>query len=60
MVMQTLATQLSGQSETFIKQLLRIVFKFAGEPKTEEVIEDIYQEAIADTKDKICRISSAA
>ena len=48
--MQTLASQLPGQSETFIKHLLRIVFKFAGEPKTEDVIENIYQEAIEQEK----------
>ena len=44
--MQSLAAQLPGNSETFTKQLLRIVFKFAGEPQTEDVIEAIYQEAI--------------
>ena len=43
--MQVLAAQLPGQSETFTKQLLRIVFKFAGEPQTEDVIESIYQES---------------
>jgi hypothetical protein len=46
--MQSLAAQLPGQSETFTKQLLRIAFKFAGEPQTEDVIESIYQEAEAD------------
>lgn len=44
--MQSLAPQLPGQSETFTKQLLRIVFKFSGEPQTEDVIESIYQEAL--------------
>jgi hypothetical protein len=44
--MQVLASQLPGQSETFTKQLLRIVFKFAGEPQTEDVIESIYQESV--------------
>jgi len=43
--MQSLASQLPGQSETFTKQLLRIVFKFAGEPQTEDVIEQIYRES---------------
>ena len=37
---------LPGQSEAFIKQLLRMVFRYAGEPQTEDVVEDIYQEAI--------------
>jgi len=46
--MQVLASQFPGQSETFAKQLLRIVFKFAGEPQTEDVIEKIYQEPITD------------
>ena len=44
--MQVLAAQLPGRSETFTKQLLRIAFKFAGEPQTEDVIESIYQESI--------------
>jgi len=48
--MQSLASQLSGQSETFTKQLLRIVFKFVGEPQTEDVIESIYRESIEDKK----------
>ena len=52
--MQSLAAQLPGQSETFTKQLLRIVFKFAGEPQTEDVIKSIYKEAITNKK----RISS--
>jgi hypothetical protein len=47
--MQSLATQLPGQSETFTKQLLRIVFKFSGEPQTENVIEQIYQESISNS-----------
>ena len=46
--MQSLAYQLPGQSETFTKQLLRIAFKFAGEPQTEDVIEKIYQESKMD------------
>jgi hypothetical protein len=37
---------LPGQSETFTKQLLRKVFKFSGEPQTEDFIENIYQEVI--------------
>jgi len=49
--MQSLAAQLPGQSETFTKQLLRIVFKFAGEPKTEDIIERIYQEAVTNKFD---------
>ena len=48
--MQVLASQLPGQSETFTKQLLRIVFKFAGEPQAEYVIENIYSEALADKR----------
>ena len=44
--MQSLATQLPSQSETFTKQLLRIAFKFAGEPQAEDVIEQIYHESI--------------
>jgi hypothetical protein len=44
--MQTLANQLPGRSESFTKQMLRLAFKFAGEPQTEGVIEDIFQEAI--------------
>jgi hypothetical protein len=48
--MQSLASQLPGPSETFIKQLLRIVFKFAGEPQTEDVIESIYQESLDNEK----------
>ena len=44
--MQTLSTQLPGQSETFTKQLLRIVYKFAGEPQPEDVIDRIFEEAI--------------
>ena len=47
--MQVLAPQLPGQSETFTKQLLRIVFKFSGEPQTEDVIEQIYQESISNS-----------
>jgi len=43
--MQTLATLLPGKSETFIKQILRIVYKFAGEPQTGDFIESIYEEA---------------
>ena len=46
--MQTLAAQLPGQSETFTKHLLRLAFKFSGEPQTEDVIEEIYKEAVAD------------
>jgi hypothetical protein len=45
--MQSLASQLPVQSETFTKQLLRIAFKFAGEPQTEDVIEQIYQESVS-------------
>jgi hypothetical protein len=48
--MQSLATQLPGRSETFAKQMLRIVFKFAGEPQTEDVIDSIYQEALDNEK----------
>jgi len=48
--MQVLASQLPGQSETFTKQLLRIVFKFAGEHQAEDVIENIYSEALADKR----------
>jgi hypothetical protein len=44
--MQSLATQLPGQSETFTKQLLRIVFKFSGEPQPEDIIERIYDESL--------------
>jgi hypothetical protein len=44
--MQSLAAKLPGQSETFIKQMLRIVFKFSGEPQTEDMIEQIYQESV--------------
>ena len=44
--LQSLSEQLPGRSETFTKQLLRIAFKFAGEPQTEDVIKNIYQEAI--------------
>ena len=44
--MQSLAAQLPGRSETFAKQMLRIVFKFSGEPQTEDVIERIYSEAL--------------
>ena len=44
--MQSLAAQLPGQSETFTKQLLRIAFKFAGEPQTEDMIEQIYKESV--------------
>ena len=44
--MQSLTSQLPGSSETFTKQLLRIVFKFAGEPQTEDVIDKIYREAL--------------
>ena len=44
--MQSLASQLPGQSETFTKKLLRIVFKFAGEPQTEDIIDNIYRESI--------------
>ena len=43
--MQSLSSMLPGQSETFIKQLLRIVFRFTGEPITEDIVESIYQEA---------------
>ena len=44
--MQILALQLPGKSETFIKQMIRLAFKFSGEPQTEGVIEDIYQESL--------------
>jgi hypothetical protein len=44
--MQSLAAQLPGQSQTFTKQLLRIAFKFAGEPQTEDIINNIYQESL--------------
>jgi len=43
---QTLTSQLPGNSETYTKELLRIAFKFAGEPKTEAIIESIYQESL--------------
>ena len=46
--MQTLANQLPGRSESFTKQMLRLAFKFAGEPVTEGVIDDIYTEAITE------------
>jgi len=46
--MQTLSVQLPGKSETFIKQMLRIVYKFSGEHQTEDFINDIYQEASED------------
>jgi hypothetical protein len=52
--MQSLAAQLPGQSETFTKQLLRIAFKFAGEPQTEDMIEDIYRESIESNEPPAC------
>jgi hypothetical protein len=36
---------LPGQSESYIKQMLRTAFKFSGEPQTEDVINQIYKEA---------------
>jgi hypothetical protein len=58
--MQSLAAQLPGRSETFTKQLLRIAFKFAGEPQTEDVIESIYRESIEnrETEQSNCAESS--
>ena len=44
--LQTLATQLPGRSESYTKQMIRLLFKFAGEPQTEDVIEDIYRQSI--------------
>jgi hypothetical protein len=55
--MQVLSSQLPGQSETFIKQMLRIVFKFSGEPQTEDVINSIYQEALDNEIDNSSRRS---
>jgi hypothetical protein len=43
--LQMLASQLPGRSESFTKQMLRMAFKFAGEPQTEADIEQIYHEA---------------
>lgn len=43
--MQSLSIMHSGKPESFIKQLLRIVFRFAGEPITEDIVGSIYQEA---------------
>jgi hypothetical protein len=42
---QTLADQLPHRSPTFSKQTLRMFFKFAGEPQSQETIESIYTEA---------------
>ena len=47
--MQTLADQLPGRSESFTKQMIRMMFKFSGEPQAEEVVEKIYQEAVANS-----------
>ena len=44
--MKTLAGQLPGESETFIKQMLRLAFKFSGEPQTEEEIHKMYKESV--------------
>jgi len=56
--LQSLATQLPGHSETFTKQLLRIAFKFSGEPQTEDVIERIYQEAIIEKIERSSELPS--
>ena len=45
--MQSLADQLPNQSNNFARRLLRIAFKFAREPQTEDVIENIYKDAIS-------------
>ncbi len=48
--LQTLADQLPGRSESFTKQMIRLMFKFSGEPQSEDVIENIYNEAIVSQK----------
>jgi len=41
---QTLAAQIEGHSETFVKQALRMFFRFSGEPQTEDEIAAMYAE----------------
>jgi hypothetical protein len=43
--MQAAATQLSGKSSTFNKLLLKLVYRFAGEPQDEEVLAKILEES---------------
>ena len=45
---QTLASQIEGHSESFVKQALRMFFKFSGEPQTEDQISNMYREAQSD------------
>ena len=49
--LQTLAEQLPGRSESFTKQMIRLMFKFSGEPQSEDDIERIYQEAVENKTD---------
>lgn len=56
--LQTLSEHLPGKSEAFTKQLLRIVFKFAGEPQTVDIIESIYKEAISNVTESSSSSSS--
>jgi hypothetical protein len=43
--LQTLASQLPGRSQEYTKQMLRMAFKFSGEPLSEENIQQIFREA---------------
>ncbi len=47
--LQTLADQLPGRSESFTKQMIRLMFKFSGEPQAEDVIEKIYKESLSNS-----------
>jgi hypothetical protein len=44
---QTLSDQLPGESESYIKQALRMFYLFSGEPQSEESIEEIYNQALS-------------
>jgi hypothetical protein len=43
--MQAAAAQLPGKSETFNRLLLKLVYRFAGEPQDEEVLAKILEES---------------
>ena len=49
--MQSAAMQLPGKSETFNRLLLKLVYRFAGEPQDEEVLAKILGESEANRKD---------
>ena len=47
--LQSLAVQLPGRSRTFTRLLVKAVFRFAGEPQDDEVLDVILEEAESDS-----------